>query len=261
MTVYSTPHLLPTLEIRNFSAWFEDRQVLRQIYLKSFSRTVTAVIGPSGCGKSTLIRCINRLHEEVVGATTQGEILLEGNDIYHPRIDPVMVRRKVGMVFQRPNPFPSFSIFDNVAAGLKFAGIRKKKVLNEIVEKSLKDAALWDEVKDHLGSPGLSLSGGQQQRLCIARALAVEPKVLLMDEPTSALDPVSTSKIEELLSELKKRVTIILVTHNMQQAARVSDRTAFILSGELVEFGETSRIFTNPREKQTEHYVTGRFGS
>lgn len=261
MTLLSFPNSLPTIEIRNFSAWFGHRLILRQIDLKAYAQAVTAIIGPSGCGKSTLIRCINRLHEESAGATVQGEILLKGENIYHPKMDPVLVRRQVGMVFQRPNPFPAFSIFDNVAAGLKFAGIRKKSLLNEIVEKSLRDAVLWDEVKDHLRSPGLSLSGGQQQRLCIARALAVEPKVLLMDEPTSALDPVSTTKIEELLSELKKRVTIILVTHNMQQAARVSDRTAFILSGELVEFGETSRIFTNPRKKQTESYITGRFGS
>jgi phosphate transport system ATP-binding protein len=221
---------------------------------------VTAIIGPSGCGKSTFIRCLNRLHEEVPGARSEGTVRLEGANIYGSETDPVTIRRRVGMVFQKPNPFPALSIHDNVAAGLKLAGIRRRSLLLEVVERSLKLAALWDEVKDKLHAPGTSLSGGQQQRLCIARALAVEPSVLLMDEPTSALDPISTGKIEELITELKKEVTIVIVTHNMQQAARVSDKTAFFLSGELVEYGETSKIFTTPKDIRTEQYVTGRFG-
>jgi phosphate transport system ATP-binding protein len=200
------------------------------------------------------------MHEEVPGATASGRVILENSDIYGKGVDPVKLRRRIGMVFQKPNPFPSFSIFDNVAMGLKLAGIRKRGILKERVEKSLIQSALWDEVKDKLNAPGTSLSGGQQQRLCIARALAVEPHVLLMDEPTSALDPISTAKIEELMSELRKNVTVIIVTHNMQQAARISDRTAFFLLGELVEFGKTSRIFTNPKEPRTERYITGRFG-
>jgi phosphate transport system ATP-binding protein len=200
------------------------------------------------------------MHEEVPGARVQGDVLLNGENIYQTGMDPVTVRRRIGMVFQKPNPFPSFSIFDNVAAGLRLAGIRRKALLQEVVEKSLRQAALWDEVKDKLKAPGTSLSGGQQQRLCIARALAVSPPVLLMDEPTSALDPISTAKIEELLMELKKDVTIIIVTHNMQQAARISDWTAFFLMGELVEFDETSRLFTKPKDQRTENYITGRFG-
>jgi phosphate transport system ATP-binding protein len=203
---------------------------------------------------------LNRLHEEVEGARVEGRVLLEGDDIYARGIDPVAVRRKIGMVFQKPNPFPGLSIFDNVAAGLRLAGIRNRVLLNEVVEKSLKQAAIWDEVKDKLKAPGTSLSGGQQQRLCIARALAVSPPVLLMDEPTSALDPVSTMKIEELVLDLKKDVTVVMVTHNMQQAARVSDHTAFFLLGEVVEAGETAAIFTNPKDRRTEQYITGRFG-
>jgi phosphate transport system ATP-binding protein len=203
---------------------------------------------------------LNRLHEEVEGARVQGQVVLEGDDIYARGKDPVAVRRKIGMVFQKPNPFPGLSILDNVVAGLRLAGIRNRVLLNEVAEKSLRQAALWDEVKDKLRAPGTSLSGGQQQRLCIARALAVAPPVLLMDEPTSALDPVSTAKIEELVLDLKKDVTVVMVTHNMQQAARVSDQTAFFLLGEMVESGETSSIFTNPRDPRTEQYITGRFG-
>ena len=248
------------LEVRNLNAWFGNTQAVKNVSLSANYHTVTAIIGPSGCGKSTFIRCLNRLHEETPGAFAEGHVLLEGMNIYAPTMDPVAVRRKVGMVFQKPNPFPSMSIFDNVAAGLKLAGVHKQSVLKEIVERSLSYAALWEEVKDKLNAAGTSLSGGQQQRLCIARALAVEPTVLLMDEPTSALDPISTSKIEELMTELRKRVTIVIVTHNMQQAARISDQTAFFLMGELVEFGETSRVFTAPRESRTERYITGRFG-
>ena len=248
------------LEVRDLNAWFGNNHAVKSVSLNAAYQSVTAIIGPSGCGKSTFIRCINRLHEETAQATASGKILLENVDIFHPSVDPVAIRRKVGMVFQKPNPFPSMSIFGNVAAGLKLAGIRRQSVLREAVEKSLQYAALWDEVKDKLNAPGTSLSGGQQQRLCIARALAVEPTVLLMDEPTSALDPISTAKIEELMTELKKRVTIIIVTHNMQQAARISDQTGFFLMGELVEIGETSQVFTAPKEDRTERYITGRFG-
>jgi phosphate transport system ATP-binding protein len=250
----------PILEVQNLSAWFGAVQAVKSVNLTANYHTVTAIIGPSGCGKSTFIRCLNRLHEETPGAFATGQVLIEGTDIYASTADPVSIRRKVGMVFQKPNPFPSMSIFDNVAAGLKLAGVRRYSVLKDIVEQSLTYAALWDEVKDKLHAPGTSLSGGQQQRLCIARALAIEPTVLLMDEPTSALDPISTAKIEELMTELRKRVTIIIVTHNMQQAARVSDQTAFFLMGELVEFGETSKVFTAPKESRTERYITGRFG-
>ncbi len=248
------------LESKSLNAWFGSVRALKNISLQVKPLTLTALIGPSGCGKSTFIRCLNRLHEEVPGARVEGEVLLEGENIYAPGIDPVMVRRKIGMVFQKPNPFPAMSIFDNVAAGLRLAGVTKRSVLEETVENSLKHSALWDEVKDKLRAPGTSLSGGQQQRLCIARALAVSPPVLLMDEPTSALDPVSTAKIEELVVELKKEVTVVMVTHNMQQAARVSDRTAFFLLGEIIEFDETTRLFTNPSDRRTEQYITGRFG-
>ncbi len=250
----------PVLQVKNLNAWFGQVHAVKNIDLQASPCTVTALIGPSGCGKSTFIRCLNRLHEEVPGARAQGEVFLEGENIYERGVDPVAIRRKIGMVFQKPNPFPGFSIFDNVAAGLKLAGVSKRSLLNETVERSLKHAALWDEVKDKLKAPGTSLSGGQQQRLCIARALAVNPPMLLMDEPTSALDPISTAKIEELVFELKKEVTVVMVTHNMQQAARVSDRSAFFLMGELIEEGETSTVFTNPRDKKTEQYITGRFG-
>ncbi|MGK5089461.1 phosphate ABC transporter ATP-binding protein PstB [Bdellovibrionota bacterium FG-2] len=248
------------LSTQNLSASFGSTQVLKNIQMDFDEFTVSAIIGPSGCGKSTFIRCLNRLHEEVAEATAAGKVFLQGHDIYASDVDPVAIRRKVGMVFQKPNPFPSLSIFDNVAIGLKLAGVRRGAILRETVERSLKLAALWDEVKDKLNSQGTSLSGGQQQRLCIARALAVEPSVLLMDEPTSALDPISTAKIEELMTELKKAVTIVIVTHNMQQAARISDKTAFFLLGEMIEYGETSDLFTAPKDQRTERYITGRFG-
>jgi phosphate transport system ATP-binding protein len=221
---------------------------------------VTAIIGPSGCGKSTFIRCLNRMHEVVPEARVSGTVLVEGEDVYAPGVDPVQVRRRIGMVFQRPNPFPTMSVFDNVAAGLRLAGVRRRADLQEAVERALRQAALWDEVKDGLDKSGTSLSGGQQQRLCIARALAVDPAVLLMDEPCSALDPIATARIEELILELRGALTIVIVTHNMQQAARVSEATAFFLMGELVEFGVTRELFTNPRDKRTEDYITGRFG-
>ncbi len=248
------------LRSENLSASFSGNEVVHSMSLEFKNLSVNAIIGPSGCGKSTYIRCLNRLHEEVPGAIATGKVLLQNQDIYASHVDPVMIRRKIGMVFQKPNPFPGLSIYENVVVGLKLSGVRKKSVLHEVVEKSLKSAALWDEVKNKLHAPGTSLSGGQQQRLCIARTLAVEPTVLLMDEPTSALDPVSTAKIEELMVELKKKVTIIIVTHNMQQAARISDQTSFFLLGNLVESGKTSEIFTQPRDKRTEQYITGRFG-
>jgi len=248
------------LKVDALSAWFGATQALHEISMDLERNQVTAVIGPSGCGKSTFIRCLNRMHEEVPGARVSGTVLLEGANIYDPAVDPVIIRRKIGMVFQKPNPFPTMSIYDNVASGLKLNGLRNRRQLDEIVEKSLKMAALWEEVKDQLEESGMSLSGGQQQRLCIARALAVTPDVLLMDEPCSALDPISTAKIEELIYQLKKNYTIVIVTHNMQQAARVSDRTAFLYLGKLIEMGETQKIFTSPREKQTEDYITGRFG-
>ena len=248
------------LRAENLNAWFGSIQALKGIDLEFSPFSVSALIGPSGCGKSTFVRCLNRLHEEVPGATAQGKVILQGKNIYDVAVDPVLIRRKIGMVFQKPNPFPSLSVMENVVAGLKLAGIRRKSILMEVTERSLKQAALWDEVKDKLNQPGTSLSGGQQQRLCIARALAVEPPILLMDEPTSALDPISTAKIEELVMQLKKNMTVIMVTHNMQQAARISDKTAFFLLGELVEFGETSSVFTVPKEKRTEQYITGKFG-
>jgi phosphate transport system ATP-binding protein len=220
---------------------------------------VTAIIGPSGCGKSTMVRCINRMHEEIPGARSDGSVTLDEEDVYASGVDVVSVRRTVGMVFQKPNPFPTMSIFDNVAAGLKLTGSRSGK-LKDRVETTLKGAGLWEEVKDRLSSPGIGLSGGQQQRLCIARTLAVEPEVILMDEPCSALDPIATLKIEELIEELKQSYTIVIVTHNMQQAARVADKTAFMLAGELVEFDATETIFTNPSDKRTEEYVSGKFG-
>jgi phosphate transport system ATP-binding protein len=243
---------------RNLRAGYGAGEVLKGINLDMMDRTVTAIIGPSGCGKSTFIRCLNRMHEVALGATMTGEILLDGQDIM--AMDPVILRRRVGMVFQRPNPFPTMSIFDNVASGLFLNGVHDRGRLVEAVETSLKRAALWDEVKDKLKAPGIGLSGGQQQRLCIARALAVEPQVLLLDEPCSALDPVATARIEDLIFELKKNYAIVTVTHNMQQAARISDLTGFMLHGELVEFGNTDKIFTNPSDKRTQDYITGRFG-
>ncbi|MFA3781457.1 phosphate ABC transporter ATP-binding protein PstB [Melioribacteraceae bacterium 4301-Me] len=245
------------LSVKNLEAYYGKTKVLKSVTIDIPKNKVVAIIGPSGCGKSTFLRCLNRMHE-VVGGTIKGEILLDGEDIM--KKDPVDVRRRLGMVFQKPNPFPTMSIFNNVAAGLKFNGYRDKKQLKEIVEKSLKQAALWEEVKDNLNQSGINLSGGQQQRLCIARTLAVNPEVVLMDEPASALDPISTTKIEDLIFELKKNYTIIIVTHNMQQASRVSDYTAFFYLGELIEYGETKKIFTSPSNKQTEDYIRGRFG-
>ncbi len=245
------------METRELNAYFSKVHALKNISLAIPKNKVLAIIGPSGCGKSTFLRCLNRMHEEV-GGTIRGSVLIDGESVMAH--DPVWLRKKVGMIFQKPNPFPTMSIADNVTAGLRLNGFHNRKKLNEIVEKSLKQAALWDEVKDILKHPGAALSGGQQQRLCIARTLAVEPEVILMDEPASALDPISTSKIEELMFELKYKYTIVIVTHNMQQAARVSDHTAFFYMGELIEHDKTSRIFTNPSRKQTEDYVTGRFG-
>jgi len=246
--------------VRDLNAWFGNAHVLHGIGVTIAPKAVTAVIGPSGCGKSTVIRCLNRMHGVVPGARVTGSVRVEGLDVYAPGIDPVQVRRKIGMVFQKPNPFPTMSVFDNVVAGLRLGGVRERSVIDEAAERALRQAALWDEVKDQLGKSGVSLSGGQQQRVCIARALAVEPEVLLMDEPCSALDPIATAKIEELILELRSTLTIVIVTHNMQQAARVSESTGFFLLGELVEFDVTRQLFTNPRDKRTEDYITGRFG-
>ncbi len=242
------------------NAWFGTKQALKNINLNIKANAVTAIIGPSGCGKSTFIRCLNRMHELVPSARMSGQVLLDGEDIYAGDVDPVMIRRRVGMVFQKPNPFPTMSIYDNVAAGLRLTGARKGQDLDELVKRSLKQATLWDEVKDDLKKPGTSISGGQQQRLCIARAIALQPEVILMDEPCSALDPIATSKIEELIVELKDHYTVVIVTHNMQQAARVSDFTAFMYLGQLVEFGETTGLFENPKSELTEKYITGQFG-
>jgi phosphate transport system ATP-binding protein len=240
-------------------AWFGATAALKGITLPIAERRVTAVIGPSGCGKSTFIRCLNRLHEVVPGARVAGRVLLDGEDIYAPGVNPVQVRRRVGMVFQKPNPFPTMSIRDNVLAGLRLQGLRPRDP-DELVERALRQAALWEEVRDVLARSGASLSGGQQQRLCIARCLALEPEVVLMDEPCSALDPIATAKIEELIHELRDRYTIVIVTHNMQQAARVSDHTAFLYLGELVEYAPTDVLFTKPGNPRTEDYITGRFG-
>lgn len=249
------------IKVEGLNAWFGKNKALFDICMDIPENSVTAIIGPSGCGKSTFVRCLNRLHEEVKGASTKGTVLLDGEDVYAPGVDPVLLRRRMGMVFQKPNPFPTMSIMENVMAGaLLNNGGMKKSEMEEKTEKYLRLAALWDETKDMLHRPGVSLSGGQQQRLCIARALAVEPEVLLADEPASALDPISTAKVEDLFIELKERYTIVVVTHNMQQAARISDRTAFFLLGRLVEFDSTGTIFTNPSRKETEDYVTGRFG-
>jgi phosphate transport system ATP-binding protein len=254
------------IEVSGLHAYYGQTHAIEDISMTVEPRSVTAFIGPSGCGKSTFLRTLNRMHEVIPGTRVEGKVLLDDEDLYGPSVDPVAVRRLVGMVFQRPNPFPTMSIYDNVAAGLKLNGVRRKAQLDEIVERSLKHSNLWNEVKDRLAKPGAGLSGGQQQRLCIARAIAVEPQVLLMDEPCSALDPISTLAIEDLVSQLKTQYTIVIVTHNMQQAARVSDRTAFFniagagKPGKLVEIDDTSKIFTNPGEKATEDYITGRFG-
>jgi phosphate transport system ATP-binding protein len=244
----------------NLNAWFGAKQALKDINLNIKANAVTAIIGPSGCGKSTFIRCLNRMHELVSGAKTSGEVLLDGKNIYEKQVDPVQIRRRVGMVFQKPNPFPTMSIYDNVAAGLRLTGIKKGKSLDEVVKRSLEQATLWDEVKDDLKKPGTSISGGQQQRLCIARAIALQPEVILMDEPCSALDPIATAKIERLVIELKRDYTVVIVTHNMQQASRVSDFTAFLYLGALIEYGSTKEIFEYPKSELTEKYITGEFG-
>jgi phosphate transport system ATP-binding protein len=246
--------------VLGLDAWFGQHQVLKGITLQIPRGEVVAVIGPSGCGKSTFIRCLNRLHELTPGARTAGQVLLGDQDIQAAEVDPVLLRRRVGMVFQRPNPFPNMSIRENVLAGLKLTGARLTRPAEDVLEKALQGAALWEEVKDRLDRPGHSLSGGQQQRLCIARSLAVEPEVLLMDEPCSALDPIATARVEDLIHTLRETYTVVIVTHNMQQAARVSNRTAFLLLGELVEYSPTEKLFTAPAEKRTEDYVTGKFG-
>jgi phosphate transport system ATP-binding protein len=247
------------MQVIDLNGWFGQKQVLKNVNLTVKPNTVTAIIGPSGCGKSTLIRCLNRMHELVPNSKMTGQVLLDAEDIYSKTVDPVMVRRRVGMVFQKPNPFPTMSIYDNVAAGLRLTGAKKGVDLDGIVAQSLRQASLWDEVKDDLKKPGTSISGGQQQRLCIARAIALQPEVILMDEPCSALDPIATAKIEKLVVELKQDFTVVIVTHNMQQASRVSDYTAFMYLGDLVEFGRTKDIFESPKNKLTEQYITGEF--
>jgi len=248
------------VSIKGINAWFGSKQALKNINLEIEENAATAFMGPSGCGKTTLIRCLNRMHEMTPGAKAKGQVILDGIDIYDKSIDPVIIKRRIGMVFQKPTPFPTMSIFDNVAAGLKLNGVKDKKLIKEIVEESLEGAGLWEEVKNELDKPGMGLSGGQQQRLCIARALAMQPEVLLMDEPTSALDPIASSKIEELVHQLKKHLTIIIVTHNMQQAARVADHAAFMYLGEMIEFGKTLQIFQYPKQELTEKFVSGKFG-
>jgi phosphate transport system ATP-binding protein len=253
----SSPHKIVAKGVK---AWFADNQILQGIDMAIPKNQVTAIIGPSGCGKSTFIRCINRMHELVDIARFDGKISLDEQNVYDDQVDPVLLRRRVGMVFQKPNPFPTMSIRDNVLAGLRMTGRLKKADAEDVLERSLGQAALWDEVKDRLSEPGGGLSGGQQQRLCIARSLAVDPEVLLMDEPCSALDPIATARIEDLLNDLRDNYTIVIVTHNMQQATRVSDRTAFFLHGELVELGDTDTLFTHPSDTRTEDYITGKFG-
>ena len=247
------------METRNLNLYYGDNHALKNINLNIKKNKITALIGPSGCGKSTYLKTLNRMNDLIENVKIEGEVLLEGQDIYDPRVDVTMLRKRVGMVFQKPNPFP-MSIYDNIAYGPRIHGIKSRKQLDEIVENSLKGAALWDEVKDRLKKSAMGLSGGQQQRLCIARALAVSPQVLLMDEPTSALDPISTMKIEDLMVELKEKYTVAIVTHNMQQAARISDYTAFFLVGEMVEYADTEKMFSMPSDKRTEDYITGRFG-
>jgi phosphate transport system ATP-binding protein len=261
----SADEAAPEIEVRSLNAYYGTFRALREISMEIAPHAVTAIIGPSGCGKSTFLRTLNRMHELTPGARSEGEVIVGDTNVYDADVDPVQVRRTVGMVFQRPNPFPTMSIYDNAVAGLRLTGKHSRATLDQAVETSLRKAALWDEVKDNLHAPGTSLSGGQQQRLCIARALAVDPEVLLMDEPASALDPVATLRIEELMLELRRTLTIVIVTHNMQQAARVSDSTAFFTMGDdraghLVEIGDTSTVFTNPRNPVTEDYVSGRFG-
>jgi phosphate transport system ATP-binding protein len=250
----------PKIQVKGLNAWYGRKQALFDVDLAIKANMVTAIIGPSGCGKSTLIRCLNRMHELVPGTKVTGEVLLDGMDIYGPDLDAVDVRKRIGMVFQKPNPFPNMTVIDNVLAGLKLSGVRDGKRLESVAKRSLERVYLWDEVKDELKRSGASLSGGQQQRLCIARALAIEPEVLLMDEPCSALDPTATAKIEELIAELKQTYTVVIVTHNMQQASRVADFTAFMYLGKLIEFDETAKLFENPSELLTERYITGKFG-
>ena len=247
------------ISVKDLDLYYRDFKALKNINIEIEPNEITAFIGPSGCGKSTLLRCLNRMNDLVEGCRIEGSVLLDGNNIYGKNVDVNLLRKKVGMVFQKPNPFP-MSIYDNIAYGPRTHGIKNKAQLDEIVETSLKNAAIWDECKDRLKSSALGMSGGQQQRLCIARALACQPEVILMDEPTSALDPISTSKIEELVLELKKKYTVVIVTHNMQQAVRISDKTAFFLLGDLVEYGQTDQIFSVPKDKRTENYITGRFG-
>ena len=247
------------IELDRLNAWYDDNHAVRDVSMSFEPGQVTAIIGPSGCGKSTMVRCVNRMHEEIPGSRSEGRVLLDGIDLHGANVDVVSVRRLVGMVFQKPNPFPTMSVFDNVASGLRFTGTSRDEVPDR-VHAALESAGLWEEVKGRVDRPGMSLSGGQQQRLCIARALAVEPEVMLMDEPCSALDPVATLKIEELITQLKEEVTIVIVTHNMQQAGRVADRTAFMLDGQMLEVGPTDKMFTNPDDERTEQYVTGKFG-
>lgn len=249
-----------SIKVQNLNAWYGKKQGLYDINLTIQPQSVTAMIGPSGCGKSTFVRCLNRMHEEVPGARVSGTVEVEGANIYDRSIRPMYVRRHIGMVFQQPNPLPTRSIFENVALGARLNGLARGKQLDEVVERSLRGAALWDEVKDRLNAPSSALSGGQQQRLCIARAIAVEPKILLMDEPCSALDPQSTLQVEDLILQLKQNYTIVIVTHNMQQAARVADRTAFFLLGRMVEEAKTDQLFSHPQQQETEDYITGRFG-
>jgi phosphate transport system ATP-binding protein len=248
------------VSIKKLEAWFGSKQAVKDVSLNIKENTITAIIGPSGCGKTTLIRCLNRMHEITPSSRSKGQVIIDGIDIYDRNIDHVIIKRRIGMVFQKPNPFPTMNIYDNVAAGLKLNGVKDKQLIDEIVNESLRGAGLWEEVKNELDKPGMGLSGGQQQRLCIARALAMQPEVLLMDEPTSALDPRASSKIEELVHDLKQELTIIIVTHNMQQAARVSDYTAFMYLGELVEYGPSKKIFENPEKELTERYISGKFG-
>ena len=248
-----------SVTVTDLHAYYGSQESIKGISIKFPANEVTALIGPSGSGKSTVVRCINRMHEEIPGARAEGKVMLDDLDVYDPKVDLTAVRRAIGMVFQKPNPFPTMSVFDNVAAGLRLTGTRSEN-LRETVHKALRGVGLWGEVKNRLNEPGIGLSGGQQQRLCIARTIAIEPEVILMDEPASALDPVSTLKIEELVEELKERYTIVIVTHNMQQAARIADTTAFLLEGELIEHGPTNKIFTNPDDERTERYVTGKFG-